>query len=306
MAVKNSTLKKRIKTMKYHKLHKASFRQSIFFLFLMILGITLPIACSDLRGPEGLSMEQIEQESLKLSAPDILINGVSVINSEELGIGEINAPGLGALTIPTEKYGYFVIALYQFDGSQNAGTLKNNRIKFSINKLDVEIISKDKILSTNASASMWVRHYPDRNSDKKGIGSTINPNKQYGLPSSPSGTNEDDFFVVVEEMPKLKGGMAGIHAKLEYPEMARRAGIEGRVTVQFIVNEQGNVENAEVVRGIGAGCDEQALKVIKEAQFTPGVQRGRPVRVQYALSLNFRLENSEFTAPASPTMSSID
>ncbi|MDZ7807771.1 MAG: M56 family metallopeptidase [Gracilimonas sp.] len=54
MAVKNSTLKKRIKTMKYHKLHKASFRQSIAFLMLMIVGITLPIACSDLRGPQTL------------------------------------------------------------------------------------------------------------------------------------------------------------------------------------------------------------------------------------------------------------
>ncbi|MFP8490237.1 energy transducer TonB [Gracilimonas sp. Q87] len=102
---------------------------------------------------------------------------------------------------------------------------------------------------------------------------------------------EEDFFVVVEEMPKLIGGMAKLQGSVKYPEMARRAGIEGRVTVQFIVNEQGKVENARVVRGIGGGCDEEALKAVQQAEFEPGMQRGRPVRVQYALSINFRLEN---------------
>ncbi|MBD3616774.1 MAG: energy transducer TonB [Gracilimonas sp.] len=102
---------------------------------------------------------------------------------------------------------------------------------------------------------------------------------------------EEDFFVVVEQMPVLKGGMAKLQSSVKYPEMARRAGIEGRVTVQFIVNEQGQVENARVVRGIGGGCDEEALKAVQQAEFEPGMQRGRPVRVQYALSINFRLEN---------------
>lgn len=102
---------------------------------------------------------------------------------------------------------------------------------------------------------------------------------------------EEDFFVVVEQMPELKGGMAKLQRGVTYPEMARRAGIEGRVTVQFIVNENGEVENPRVVRGIGGGCDEEALKAVKQAEFKPGEQRGRPVRVQYSLSINFRLDN---------------
>ncbi|MEQ8523820.1 energy transducer TonB [Gracilimonas sp.] len=110
-------------------------------------------------------------------------------------------------------------------------------------------------------------------------------------PPPPEEEEEEDFFVVVEQMPKLKGGMAKLQGSVTYPEMARKAGIEGRVTVQFIVNEQGNVENAQVVRGIGGGCDEEALRAVKEASFEPGMQRGRPVRVQYALSINFRLQN---------------
>ncbi len=102
---------------------------------------------------------------------------------------------------------------------------------------------------------------------------------------------EEDFFVVVEEMPELIGGMAALQASVKYPEMARRAGIEGRVTVQFVVNEKGEVENPRVIRGIGGGCDEAALEAVRNAKFKPGRQRGRPVRVQYALSINFRLEN---------------
>ncbi|MGN8224660.1 energy transducer TonB [Gracilimonas sp. BCB1] len=110
-------------------------------------------------------------------------------------------------------------------------------------------------------------------------------------PPPPDEEEEEEFFVVVEQMPELKGGMAKLQGSVKYPEMARRAGIEGRVTVQFIVNEQGNVENAQVVRGIGGGCDEEALKAVQKAEFSPGMQRGRPVRVQYALSINFRLDN---------------
>ncbi|MDR9419143.1 energy transducer TonB [Gracilimonas sp.] len=102
---------------------------------------------------------------------------------------------------------------------------------------------------------------------------------------------ERDFFIVVEQDPELIGGMKELQSNVEYPEMARRAGIEGRVTVQFIVNKNGDVENARVVRGIGANCDEEALKAVKKAKFKPGMQRGRPVRVQFALNVNFRLDN---------------
>ncbi len=110
-------------------------------------------------------------------------------------------------------------------------------------------------------------------------------------PPPPSDDEEEDFFVVVETMPSLKGGLADLQRKVKYPEMARRAGIEGRVTVQFIVNEQGRVENPRVIRGIGGGCDEAALEAVRNAEFSPGMQRGRPVRVQYSLPIVFRLQN---------------
>lgn len=126
------------------------------------------------------------------------------------------------------------------------------------------------------------------------IGGDLDLGGQLDMPPPPppqEEEEEEDFFVVVEEMPELIGGLAELQKQIKYPEMARRAGIEGRVYVQFIVNEQGNVENAQVIRGIGGGADEEALRVVKQAKFKPGMQRGRPVRVQYSLPIFFRLQN---------------
>jgi protein TonB len=100
---------------------------------------------------------------------------------------------------------------------------------------------------------------------------------------------EPEIFIVVENEPILIGGLEGIQKNIKYPELARRAGIEGRVFIQFIVDERGNVIDPVVIRGIGGGCDEAALEAVKKAKFTPGKQRGKPVKVQYSLPITFRL-----------------
>lgn len=100
---------------------------------------------------------------------------------------------------------------------------------------------------------------------------------------------EEDFFVSVEKMPEMKSSLAELQEKIVYPDRAQKAGIEGRVIVQFIVNEKGEVEDPRVIRGIGGGCDEEAVRVAKLAEFEPGEQRGVPVRVQYTLPIMFML-----------------
>jgi len=92
-------------------------------------------------------------------------------------------------------------------------------------------------------------------------------------------------------MPELIGGLQALQKEVEYPERALRANIEGRVYVQFIVNEKGEVENPKVIRGIGGGCDEEAIRVVKLAEFKPGMQRGRPVRVQFNLPVIFMIRS---------------
>lgn len=101
-------------------------------------------------------------------------------------------------------------------------------------------------------------------------------------------TKEMEPLVAAEQMPELIDGLAALQAKVKYPEMARKANIEGRVIVQFIVDQNGNVIEPKVIRGIGGGADEEALRVIKLAKFKPGRQRGKPVPVQYSLPILFR------------------
>lgn len=102
----------------------------------------------------------------------------------------------------------------------------------------------------------------------------------------------EEIFVVVEQMPELIGGLEAVQALIRYPEMARRAGIEGTVHVQFIVDENGRVVDPVVARGIGGGCDEVALEAVRQVSFRPGVQRGRNVKVRYAIPVRFRLREA--------------
>lgn len=102
--------------------------------------------------------------------------------------------------------------------------------------------------------------------------------------------NGEDVFLVVEEMPQMKGGQQALFDALVYPEMAKRAGIEGRVILQFYVNEDGSVSNINVVRSAGAGgLDDAAVEAMSQMEFTPGIQRGRAVKVQMTQPVIFRL-----------------
>ncbi len=104
-------------------------------------------------------------------------------------------------------------------------------------------------------------------------------------PPAPGG----EVFVVVEQMPELIGGLPALAQQVRYPQLAKDAGIEGRVIVQFVVAKDGSVQNAQVVRGIGAGADEEALRVVRAAKFRPGVQRGVAVNTKMTLPITFKL-----------------
>jgi len=101
---------------------------------------------------------------------------------------------------------------------------------------------------------------------------------------------EPTYFVAVEEMPGPIGGIKAIQEKIVYPEIAKRAGVEGKVYVLAFVNEQGEVTKAQIIKGIGAGCDEAALDAVLKTRFTPGKQRGKPVKVQVSIPIIFKLK----------------
>lgn len=98
--------------------------------------------------------------------------------------------------------------------------------------------------------------------------------------------------VYVKQMPEFMGDMgAYISSNLHYPENARANGIDGRVLVQFVVNEDGSVTDAQVVRGIGGGCDEEALRMVNSMpKWKPGKQNGMAVKVLFTLPIKFVLD----------------
>ncbi|MCP4459812.1 MAG: energy transducer TonB [Cytophagales bacterium] len=105
---------------------------------------------------------------------------------------------------------------------------------------------------------------------------------------------EPEVLQVIEQQPKFPGGLAAFYKsigqKMRYPAEARQMGIEGRVYVQFIINKDGSVDAINVVKGIGGGCDEEALRVMREVpNFIPGTQNGKPVYVRMSLPIVFKL-----------------
>jgi protein TonB len=97
-------------------------------------------------------------------------------------------------------------------------------------------------------------------------------------------------FYLLESAPEPVGGMKAIGAKIHYTELARRAGIEGTVTIEAILDKEGNVVQAFVKKGIGGGLDEIALQAVKDTKFIPGKQRGKPVKVSLSIPVRFRLQ----------------
>lgn len=100
-----------------------------------------------------------------------------------------------------------------------------------------------------------------------------------------------DALEVVDESPTLVYGQRALLREIIYPASARRLRIQGEVTVNFVVDEQGNVRSPIVIKGIGGGCDQEVLRVIGSAKFNPGRHNGQAVKVLMVFSTTFRLRN---------------
>ncbi|KXK23017.1 MAG: TonB family protein [Bacteroidetes bacterium OLB12] len=108
--------------------------------------------------------------------------------------------------------------------------------------------------------------------------------------------SEDGVHTVVEQSAEPKGGMTEFYkyiaTTLKYPAEARKKGVEGRVFIEFVINEDGSISNARPLKGIGAGCDEEALRVVANSPaWTPAMQDGKIVKQRIVLPIVFRLDN---------------
>jgi protein TonB len=108
-------------------------------------------------------------------------------------------------------------------------------------------------------------------------------------------TDEGQVFFIVEDMPEFPGGDAALNkylnGEVDYPTIAQENGIHGRVYIKFVVNTDGSVTDVEIMRGVDPSLDKAALKVVRDMpKWTPGKQRGNPVRVSFTVSINFKLQ----------------
>lgn len=100
---------------------------------------------------------------------------------------------------------------------------------------------------------------------------------------------EDPYLPFAEVMPEPVGGLEEIYKRIEYPDIAKKANIQGKVYLLVMVNEKGGVDDVKVIKGLGAGCEEAAVKAVKESKYTPGKNAGAPVKVKLSLSITFKL-----------------
>ena len=123
----------------------------------------------------------------------------------------------------------------------------------------------------------------------------FNPNANVPPPPPPQKPDNPEpvpeFYPFVEEPPTIIGGIEALNKIVIYPEFAIKVNREGKVIVEAFVDENGNVVNAELRKGIGAGCDEAALSAVRAIKFYPGKQRGRAVKVRVSVPILFKLQN---------------
>ncbi len=99
---------------------------------------------------------------------------------------------------------------------------------------------------------------------------------------------DETYYVAVDIMPEPFGGMEKLQQNVNYPEEASKEGIVGKVLVKAFINESGQVTRAEIVKGLGYGCDEEALWVVKSSRFRPGKKNGKAIKVQLTIPVSFK------------------
>ena len=122
----------------------------------------------------------------------------------------------------------------------------------------------------------------------------VDPDAKGAEPVEPPKPAEDEIFTAVEQQAEFPGGPRAfgsfLQKNLRYPSAAQRANVGGKVYVQFVVNTDGTIQDVQVLKSVGFGCDEEAVRVIKSVpRWTPGKQSGRPVRSRFTQPITFVL-----------------
>lgn len=215
------------------------------------------------------------------------------INLEYLADSEILRKGVNS-----RDYQYHLLRLtyretaVQIVNNFNVSQLKQRIMMMNKNKSPKRKLAKYLMILPLAVVLMMTNCVQKK--DAGGVSSqeeTVQDEKQQKV------TDNDEIFVVVEEMPQFPGGqealMKYLSENIHYPKEAQEKGIEGRVICSFIVGKDGSITDVEVVRGVDPSLDEEAIRIIKSMpKWEPGRQRGKVVDVRFTLPIIFRLQPS--------------
>jgi len=198
------------------------------------------------------------------------------------------------LNISSNCYDY--ILLNEFSGLNKETKLKNKYLIISI-QIGDQIFEFYESADKNLKEKFIIVYDIDLKSYLGDFDTLVLPiiNKATNPIINVSKNSEnDEIFDVVENSPEFPGGMGAwvdyLSKNLNYPTQARRIGIEGAVYVAFVVNTDGSIQDVQVLRGIGGGCDEEALRVVSYSpKWIAGKQRGKPVKVRMRLPIKFTL-----------------
>jgi len=101
---------------------------------------------------------------------------------------------------------------------------------------------------------------------------------------------DEAYAAFAEVMPEPVGGIEAIYKRIIYPEVAKKAGISGKVYVLVFVDEGGSVDDVKVIKGLGAGCDEAVIDAVKASKFKPASNKGAAAKVKLSLAFTFKLK----------------
>ncbi|HVO75264.1 MAG TPA: energy transducer TonB [Ignavibacteriaceae bacterium] len=110
------------------------------------------------------------------------------------------------------------------------------------------------------------------------------------FPLCPPELQEDPYKPFADVMPEPVGGLESLYKTINYPDLAKKSGVQGKVYLLIYINETGGVDDVKVIKGIGAGCDEAAVDAVKKASFTPGKVNGAPVKTKLSLPVIFKMK----------------
>ena len=157
-------------------------------------------------------------------------------------------------------------------------------------KPEEELKTQDELMSTKTAIGTFdVKGNDDSN------GEILKAKEIIAQPEPPKHVEEDKVFDIVEQQPLFPGGQSALmqflHDNIKYPVVAQENGVQGRVTVQFVVEKDGSITDVHVLRGVDPSLDKEAVRVVKSMpRWTPGKQNGTTVRVNYRLPVLFRLQ----------------